>query len=767
MASFGEVSLLGSLSSGSKSGRKGKSKLFGVVATKNGLECAQQLAVEVEGQGIDLYSLKQQRLIASCPLPDKTQFSCDPVYVKQDSVHRVWACTCSTKTNNAWALLQWRYDETDEQTSITYTDLSGRKAFSLLLEPDTQQLMVVFEDGSVYILPSQETDGSLSEPVWSPLASGDQVLQVVCSNKKVPENAKAQEDARSGDVEMTDAVDVDSTKEDAIRNSPSSLHMLYATKSAGNTQYVVASYSLARREVVAKRLVHDKFGTNYSPQLALLNDGEAVCAFGNERLSVYEAVTADSLRLAHTFDFSGVLSTVVRIVPISRNFCTLFAENTAFLLDLQYGTVQAEFSMGSSNSLGFLAILKRSDTDKAVAGDIVFTSRKSLHQLPFYAPKHLRLADAVGKRRHKLGQNMTVHGALADGILTKSKNTTSLCEQVLKNMRIQDESGRATLVDLQKLAAEGKCDEFDQRFTEFAEAYQNEFGTRRRAKDAALQNIQLLPVSFVHAVQELLFAEVDGALKLKLPARETLKYLLRNRLFSCSALNVPGGQSVFQCLHDFHPELGMLLMERISDVSAVDIARALKVALQRNKKKHFIVLFARLDTLHAPSAIAILKEQLIPEELDSLFSVVAQFLLTPSRATSSAKLSDGALARCAALIMDCLGPGRLALGEQNLALVKDLHSSVEESLKAMNSLLLLLPAVTELIKHKRSMSAGAKAGVVYSNPQPKAVVEEVSDLATLLKKDAFMEKAKGKNQRSRAKNLDMTIGKYTVERLEI
>ncbi|EPY50902.1 hypothetical protein SPOG_00562 [Schizosaccharomyces cryophilus OY26] len=767
MASFGELSLLGEISVSSNAEKKDEYRSSGTVALENGQESSSFIAVQIEKHGIEIYNLKEERLFASCPLPEKTVFSCKPMYLHEGNSHYIWACTSSARSKGEWKLLSWKYNDLKEHGEVRFRDLLNKPVFSIHFIPSSGQLVLVFVNGEISFL---DPEDDLIQTSASIKGNATLVKTGSVSNhveKDIISNSTSEDKSA-----VVDGTGKDQSGEDLSPSSLSSLstttniYLLYALSVEKIKQFYMSVFSTSEKRILFTKPI--ELDSSTSPAHVLLTKNcEKVFGFFSNSVFVYASnESTSSYQREKSFQLENIpaLSNVHLILD---KFCLVQTKSQVSLWDLTYGTIQDVLDTGNDTTFITVTInknpSKRSSLklNSTVSGNIILLQKKTIASVPFTMPSVMSLADAIGKRKSKIGKILTKPETIADGALTKSKSSVTLCEQLLKNVQLQDHSLRDELHQLHTYVQNQDGESFDVKFLKFVEGFQVQNSTNRKL----LKTNSVLPIPFVHAIESILFSSNEEQdLDLLCPAKATLNYLLRNRLFTSSILRLHPSRSLFNCIYKFQKESALLLLERTLDLPAFEVGCAIKKALATMKTKLLKIGLLRLSQFDCVEAQEALLLTLGQEDFDLLFKLICASI-TGKKTSVPLNLDVEILIYVASIVLDAMGVGGIAASTDNLTTAQELYSGLQSKITSLTAMSLALPAVSELIKHKKK--AIAEKTFVHPNPQPKAVVDDKADLATLLKKDGLAEQRKNKSQRARGRELDITIGRYTIERLEI
>ncbi|WBW73034.1 t-UTP complex subunit Utp8 [Schizosaccharomyces osmophilus] len=766
MASFGELSLLGEVSVSSTVDKKNGYCSSGTVALENGQESSSFVAVQIEKHGIEIYNLKEERLFASCPLPEKTIFSCKPMYLHEGNSHYIWACTSSARSRGEWKLLSWKYDELKEHGEVRSRDLSNKPIFSIHFIASSGQLVLVFTNGEISFL---DPEDDMIQPATSIQGSAS-LVQTGSVSKQVEQK-----------TEGTPTTGNNSAVEDGISQSQPGEGLLPSVNSSATTTNIYLLYALSIEKIQQfyvsvfstseKRLLYTKpieLGSSTPPiHVLLAKDCDNIFGFFPDNIFVYASnESSGSYQRVKSFQLEN-MPALSNVDIIFDKFCLVQTKSQVSIWDLTYGTIQDVFN--TDNDTAFITVTingnpsrkSSSKINSTVSGNIILLQKKAIASVPFTMPAVMSLADAIGKRKAKIGRILTKPETIADGALTKSKSSVTLCEQLLKNVQLQDNSLRNELHQLQTYVQNRDGESFDAKFLKFVEGFQTQNSTNRKL----LKTNSVLPIPFVHAIESILFSSNEEQdLDLLCPAKATLNYLLRNRLFTSSILRLNPSRSLFNCIYKFQKESALLLLERTLDLPAFEVGCAIKKALSSMKTKLLKIGLLRLSQFDSAEAQEALLLTLAQEDFDLLFKLICASI-TGKKTSVPLNLDMEILIYIASTVLDAMGVGGIAASTENQSTAQDLYSGLQSKITSLTAMSLVLPAVSELIKHRKKDVA--ENTFVHPNPQPKAVIDDKADLATLLRKDGLAEQRKNKSQRARGKELDMTIGRYTIERLEI
>ncbi|EPX74780.1 uncharacterized protein SOCG_02262 [Schizosaccharomyces octosporus yFS286] len=764
MASFGELSLLGEVSVSSTVEKKNGYRSSGTVALENGQESSSFVAVQIEKHGIEIYNLREERLFASCPLPEKTIFSCKPMYLHEGNSHYIWACTSSAKSRGEWKLLSWKHNELQEHGEVRFRDLSNKPIFSIQFIASSGQLVLVFTNGEVSFL---DPEDDMIQSAASIQGSAT-LFQTGCVSKQVVPKTEENEENNSSNMDGKTQSQIGEDLLPSVNSSTTTtnIYLLYALNIEKIKQFYVSVFSTSEKRFLYTKPI--ELGSSSPPTHVLLTKNcENIFAFFPKNVFIYASNESNgSYQRVKSFQLED-MPALSNVDLIFDKFCLVQTKNQVSLWDLTYGTIQDVFD--TENDIAFITVTingnpsrrSGSKTNTTISGNIILLQKKTIASLPFTMPSVMSLADAIGKRKAKIGRILTKPETIADGALTKSKNSVTLCEQLLKNVQLQDTSLRNELQQLQTFVQTKDGESFDAKFLKFVEGFQTQNSTNRKL----LKTNSVLPIPFVHAIESILFSpNQEQDLDLLCPAKATLNYLLRNRLFTSSILRLHPSRSIFNCIYKFQKESALLLLERTLDLPAFEVGCAIKKALSSMKTKLLKIGLLRLSQFDSAEAQEALLLTLAQEDFDLLFKLICASI-TGKKTSVPLNLDMEILIYTASTVLDAMGVGGIAASNENQNTAQELYSGLQSKITSLTAMSLVLPAVSELIKHKKK--ATAENTFVHPNPQPKAVVDDRADLATLLKKDGMAEQRKNKSQRARGKELDMTIGRYTIERLEI
>lgn len=773
MASFGELSFLSEISNIHKSNKKHEIQSAGTVALDNGVESPYYICVQVENQGIEVYHMKDERLFASCPLPEKTRFSCSPIYIKEGNWHYIWTCT-SLKTNGEWKILLWKFNDLEEESEVVYRDISNQQIFALHFISSTGQLVIVFrngkiafldpEDDKVHMSASVNESATLLQSMYVPSQANPIDAVRLAPNEASGTNNNPKEIEMNSDTTSSVPKSGSTSFSANVTSSTSMVYLLYSVHVDKIIQYYVDSFSVSERRLVNTRAVVLK-EVQAPSHILMSKDSTSIYTISLEGLSIYSLHDeSKSYMLIKILHFQSI-SKIEHIELISDNFLLIQHDSQLSLWDITFGTIQDVYDLKQKPTIltftCYKSSLKKMNQNSQLTGYIAVLLKKGLAIVPYTLPIKMLLADAVGKRTSKIGKLRGTNELIGEGVLTKSKNGPSMRDQLLKNIQLQDHSLRDELISLRSLAEQKNTTEFDAKFLGVVERYQNQYANNCKI----LKTSSVLPIPFAHAIESLLFSlDEENELQVSCAASGTLNYLIRHRLFSYSTLVQKGfSGSVFDCLYKFQKDIAFNFLERTSDISAYEIACAIKTAINSSKVKLLRSALARLSLFDSTTSREALLLALVPEDFDSLFKTLGNLVVDSNLA--SVKFNLETYIYCLSVVLDAMGVGGVASSSENLEAARILYNDLQEKLTNLTAMSLVLPAISEIVKRKKDVHA--ERVQFYANPQPKAIVDDMGDLATLLKKDFLSEKRKGKSQRARGKEIDMAIGKYTVERLEI